>query len=334
MAVIRQLLAVSRPWNDGFTGQNVVVGVIDEGVNNHYPVIGGFGQPDTHRPGAAPITSHGSMCAADLLVAAPSVRLLDYLVFDRAGQGIDALPVWQAVLNQRRLNGTPHLTNNSYGFYTLPNPSLKTPATDPNHPVNRKIREVVAAGVACFFAAGNCGAPCPTAPCNNNTATPVPINGSNSLPEVITVAAVNSRRSRIGYSSQGPGNIFQRKPDLAGYSHFFGNFGPGRPGGLKDPFDSGTSAATPCVCGVGALLLSAFPNLTPAEMAVALTQTAVSIGQPGWDTDTGSGVVNAGAAYTRLRNGPQPGGETPPPSPPAGPAAPRPHASRSRRQPE
>src|SRR5262249_33216112 len=82
------------------------------------------------------------------------------------------------------------------------------------------------------------------------------------------------------------------------------NFGPGRPGGQDEPFDSGTSAATPCVCGVAAMLLSAFPNLTPAALADVLRQTAVNIGQPGWDADTGFGVVNAGAAYTQLRTAP------------------------------
>lgn len=307
--VIRQLLAVGRPWTDGFTGQNVVIGIIDEGVNNHYPVIGGFGRPGTHRPGGAPITSHGSMCAADVLVAAPSARLLDYPIF-AGNSGLDPLPTWQAVLNQRRLNGTPHLTNNSYGFYTIPPAFPPTPATDRNHPVNRKIREVVAAGVACFFAAGNCGSPCPTSLCNGGTRTPVRINGANSLPEVITVAAVNSQRTRIGYSSQGPGNFAAAKPDVSAYSHFFANFGPGRPGGLAQPYDNGTSAASPVACGVGAMLLSAFPNTSPAALAQALVQTAINIGQPGWDRDTGFGVINAGAAYSLLRNGPGGGGMT------------------------
>jgi subtilisin family serine protease len=305
IAVIRQLLAVSRPWADGFTGQNVIVGVLDEGINSRYPVIGGFARPNTFRPGGAPITSHGSMCAADALVAAPAARLLDYPIFDRAGNGLDPLPTWQAVLDQRRRTGTPHLTNNSYGFYTIPSPALRTPATDPNHPVNRMIRAVVASGIGCFFAAGNCGSPCPSRQCNNFTTTPVPINGSNSLGEVITVAAVNSRRSRIGYSSQGPGmaGFARQKPDVSGYSHFFANFGPGRPGGTAQPFDNGTSAATPVVTGVGALLLSAFPNLTPAQLARVLKGTAINLGQPGWDADTGFGVVNAGAAYIQLRTG-------------------------------
>lgn len=127
------------------------------------------------------------------------------------------------------------------------------------------------------------------------------IHASNSLAEVITVAAVNSRHERIGYSSQGPGMFEQRKPDIATYSHFFGNFGPDRPGGLAQPFDNGTSAATPVAAGVAALLMSAIPNLNAVNLRNALIQSAIDIGQPGFDFNTGYGVINAAAAYAILR---------------------------------
>jgi len=310
LSTIRELLAVGQPWKDGFSGQNTIVAIVDEGVNRFYPVIGGGATPAAPPPGSAPITSHGSMCAADVQVAAPFVRFLDYPIFDRTGRGLDPLPTWQMILNQRRLNGTPHLANNSYGFYSIPDASLNTAATDPNHPVNRAIRSVVAAGIACFFAAGNCGNPCPSLRCNNPsglaTPTAVPINGSNSLADVVTVAAVNSRRERIGYSSQGLGNFEPKKPDLAAYSHFFGNFGPGRPGGNQVPFDNGTSASTPVATGVAALLLSAFPNLLPSQLKDVLISAAINLGQPGWDADTGWGVISAGAAYANLRFAPVP----------------------------
>ncbi|MDP8927851.1 MAG: hypothetical protein M3O70_04525, partial [Actinomycetota bacterium] len=40
---IRSLLGVETIWNKGFRGQNVTVGIIDEGVNGTvYPVAGGF----------------------------------------------------------------------------------------------------------------------------------------------------------------------------------------------------------------------------------------------------------------------------------------------------
>jgi serine protease AprX len=305
---IRELLTVRAAWNEGFRGQNVVVGIIDDGVNGEvYPVTGGFSRRDSARqPGAAPITSHGSMCAADVLVAAPAARLYDYpfLGVPRSG---GALVMFQAVLEQRRRDGTPHLTNNSYGFVGVPDPASNPDHEihNPNHPLHRKIREVVAAGVTCVFAAGNCGVPCPSGQCHpSGTGPERSVHASHSLAEVITVAAVNAHHERIGYSSQGPGMFEAQKPDVAAYSHFFGNFGPGRPGGTAQPFDNGTSAASPVAAGVAALLLSAFPQAGPDTLKRTLIETACQIGRDiGWNRDYGHGIINAGMAYTALRHG-------------------------------
>lgn len=304
--VIRELLAVERIWRDGFRGQNMVVGIIDEGVNGQvYPVVGGFSQSNSVRPGTADITSHGSMCAADILIAAPAVKLYDYPFLGVPDSG-GALRMFQAVLEQRRKDGTPHITNNSYGFTGVP-PRQLFPGHeifDLNHPLHRKVREVVASGAPAFFAAGNCGESCPSGACHpSGIGSGKSIHASNSLAEVITVAAVNSRHERIGYSSQGPGMFETGKPDVAAYSHIFGNFGSGRPGGLAQPFDNGTSAATPVAAGVGALLMSAIPGLTPDKIKAALVQTAIDIGAPGFDQNTGHGVINAAAAYALLLRG-------------------------------
>ncbi len=308
---IRILLGVNRVWSDGFRGQNTVVGIIDEGVSGAaYPVIGGFSLPGSaRRPGSAPVSSHGSMCAADVLVGAPFTKLYDYPFLGVQNSG-GALTMFQAVLDQRRINGTPHLTNNSYGFVGIPSPvtSPNHEVHNINHPLHRKIREVVASGCPSFFAAGNCGVNCPSGACHSSGIGPNrSINGTSSLAEVITIAAVNSRHERIGYSSQGrsfPANgFFLDKPDLSSYSHFFGNFGPGRPaGGGVSSFDNGTSAATPVAAGVAALLLSAFPGLSPQRLKDALIRGAINLGEPGWDTETGHGVINAAATYVFLRN--------------------------------
>jgi subtilisin family serine protease len=264
---IRTLLGVDRVWRDGFRGQNIVVCIIDEGVNGmRYPVVGGFSRPNAQRPGTADITSHGSMCAADVLVAAPAAKLYDYPFLGILNSG-GALEMFQAALTQRRSDGTPHVLNNSWGFVAVPPqedaPNHEIWAID--HPLHRKVREVVSSGATVLFAAGNCGVDCPSANCRPSGIGPgKSIHGSSSLAEVITVAAVNSHHQRIGYSSQGPGMFEAAKPDVASYSHFFGNFGPGRPGGeTHSPFDNGTSCATPVASGVAALLLSAFPGLSP-----------------------------------------------------------------------
>lgn len=310
IAILRRLLGVEKIWSDGYRGQNIIVGIIDEGVNDgEYPVVGGFSRPNAgRRPGAAPIDSHGSMCAADVLVSAPAARIYDYpfLGVPRSG---GALQMFQAVLDQRRRDGTPHLTTNSYGFVGVPDANRfpNHEVHDTNHPVHRKVREVVGSGAPAFFAAGNCGQDCPSGRCQASGIGPGrSIHASNSLEEVISVAAVNAEHDRIGYSSQGPGMFFPQKPDVASYSHFFGNFGPGRPagGGVGD-FDNGTSAATPVAAGVGALLLSAFPNLTPQELKDTLVAEAASIGTGlGWNRDYGHGVISAAATYNALRNAP------------------------------
>jgi serine protease AprX len=96
--------------------------------------------------------------------------------------------------------------------------------------------------------------------------------------------------------------MFEReKPDVACYSHMFGNFGPGRPGGTQDQaFDNGTSAATPAACGVAALLMSAFLDTPPPRLKAALIHGAVRVGSERWDPGYGRGVVNAAAAYRAL----------------------------------
>ncbi|MBA2740891.1 MAG: S8 family serine peptidase [Actinobacteria bacterium] len=141
---------------------------------------------------------------------------------------------------------------------------------------------------------GTCGENCPSGACRSTGIGPGrSIHASNSLVEVITVAAVNSRHERIGYSSQGPGMFEREKPDLSAYSHLFANFGPGRPGGdTEAPFDNGTSAATPVAAGVAALLVGARPQTTPDQLRAALVEGATSDGS-GWRADFGRGVVNA-----------------------------------------
>jgi serine protease AprX len=305
VSTIRSLLGVRRLFFEGFLGQNIVVGILDEGVNGSvYPVVGGLRRPGAPAPGTAPITSHGSMCAADVLIAAPATRLYDYPFLGQPRSG-GALAMFNAVLDQRRLDGTPHLTSNSYGFTGVPrrDESPRHEVHDINHPLHRKVREVVASGAPCFYAAGNCGEQCPSGNCHVSGIGPGrSIHASNSLREVITIAAVNSRHERIGYSSQGPGMFDREKPDLACYSHIFANFGPGRPGGTAvEQFDNGTSAATPVACGVGALLLSAFPGATPAQLKDALRAGATRIETARWDPGYGKGIVNAAGAYHALR---------------------------------
>ena len=58
----------------------------------------------------------------------------------------------------------------------------------------------------------------------------------------------------------------------------------------------GTSAAAPHAAAIAALIKSAFPRLSPAQIRSALTSTALDIETPGWDSVSGIGIVMPGPA--------------------------------------
>ncbi len=70
-------------------------------------------------------------------------------------------------------------------------------------------------------------------------------------------------------------------------------------GGFGSPF-YGTSAAAPSAASVAALVKSANPSLTAAQIHTALTSTAVDIMSTGFDRDAGNGIVMAWEAINSL----------------------------------
>ena len=62
----------------------------------------------------------------------------------------------------------------------------------------------------------------------------------------------------------------------------------------------GTSASAPHAAALAALLLQANPTLTPTEVNVVLAFTATDMLTPGFDFDSGFGLVNAIAAYSAI----------------------------------
>lgn len=89
------------------------------------------------------------------------------------------------------------------------------------------------------------------------------------------------------------------KPDVAAPGNGTTSTAPG--GGYQS--FSGTSGATPHLAGVAALLLSANPDLTPAQVSMVMQTTAVEKGTPGKDNRYGAGRVDALAAHTLATSG-------------------------------
>ncbi len=114
-------------------------------------------------------------------------------------------------------------------------------------------------------------------------------------PSALTVGATNwSDDALEDYSSQGPTNDGRLKPEIAA------------PAGISSAAYGetwvGTSASTPHVSGAAALVLQAFPTMSPQEVADYLKSNAVDLGDNGPDNAFG---------YGRLWLGPPPSAAPP-----------------------
>ncbi len=94
------------------------------------------------------------------------------------------------------------------------------------------------------------------------------------------------------------GGVVRQKPDITAAD----GVSCAAPG--FNPF-YGTSAAAPHAAAIAALLKSAVPALTPAQVRTALVSTAIDIETPGTDRDTGAGIVMAHAALAAAGAVPQ-----------------------------
>ena len=139
------------------------------------------------------------------------------------------------------------------------------------------IAYAMADGAIVVAAAGNTG--------TNGVAVPA------RWPEVVAVGSIDSMGTPAPNTAVGP------QLDLAapGVS-ILSTIEPGAHG-LK----SGTSMATPFVSGTFALMRAAAPGIVARDLAPIVTETAVDISTPGFDTRTGFGRLDAAAAVREAR---------------------------------
>ncbi len=160
-----------------------------------------------------------------------------------------------------------------------------------------------AAGVVVIAAAGNEGSSSPSYPA--------------AYPGVVSVSAVGSNRGITSYSNFGatidiaaPGGSMGLDLTADGYPDGVLSTLIDDTAGLQPiyQFSEGTSMACPHVAGVAALLLSADPTLSPADVEMHLFDSAQDLGAPGRDDLYGHGLVDAFAALRELGGGAAPGG--------------------------
>jgi subtilisin family serine protease len=188
------------------------------------------------------------------------------------------------------------VVTNSWGMFSpqwdFPPGAPGNYSDNPSHPFNIIVASLEDAGADILFAAGNCGRDCPDGRCQFGAAPP--ISGANSHPRVLSIAGVDVKKARVGYSSQGPGRLDKNKPDLAAYTHFVGS-------GVY-PEDGGTSAACPVAAGVVAAVRSkrSATSLSPAALRSLIMKTAQDLGPKGFDYDYGWGVIDTAALLAAL----------------------------------
>ncbi|MEO0130017.1 MAG: S8 family serine peptidase [candidate division WOR-3 bacterium] len=316
-------------WALGYTGQGIVVGIIDTGVNyNHvdladhiwtdpnYPNHGWNFELNNNDP--MDVSGHGTHCAGSVASdgtagsqcgVAPDAQMLCCRVRTVADSTAEN-QVWQAMqfVVSPPLSPTHggDLITMSLGWRYAWSPRVAMWRTACNN--------VGAAGIVMIVAAGNergVDLPPYALRCPGSVPSPWrhPQNGATGAQSnVISIGATDINDAIASFSSPGP----VRWDTVTGYNDY--PYPPGltkpdvsAPGvnikscaynnntGYLDGWN-GTSMATPHVAGTVALMLQKNPYLSRREIDSILQVTAVDLGPSGKDNDFGAGRIDALAA--------------------------------------
>ena len=287
---IAQLMNASQVHKRGITGQGVKVAMIDTGFYHHpYFKEQGYNFLAVTAPDALDHTTdtngHGTGECANLFATAPGINFV----------GVKMENPTLAFKTATELN--PNVMTNSWGY------SVDRPSTSmPNwlKPLHLAVLDAVARGITVCFSAGN-----------GHFAFP------GSMPEVISVGGVvvNDRLdySATRYTSGFDSTWFPGRstPDVCGLCGTPPSADyivlPVESGAALEKSGgwgafSGTSASSPMVAGICALLKEANPGLTPDDIKNILKYTARDItagrnahgkqAEAGPDGATGFGLVD------------------------------------------
>lgn len=330
---------VEKTWKEGIEGQGVGIAVVDSGVDATNPSLGyrfpngeRFGserviqnvkvltvgelatseplgpdqlyienQPNTDTTGGHGTSVSGSAVgtgtASDgvYLGVAPKANIIGL------GAG-DTLVIFHIIASFNYILGHKdqyniRINSNSWG-----------PGNDdPADPINVATKKMHDAGIAVFFSAGNSGP------------GPGTIGGFKVHPWVIAIAASQYSKGLTRFSSRGFPNDPTRIPAVTapGENLIVTRAITGTTDTVLSPTDfgnvlpqyllqyttfGGTSGAAPMAAGVGALVLSANPSITPDQLKDLLKATADPM--PGYlPFQVGAGHINAGRAVERALTG-------------------------------
>jgi subtilisin family serine protease len=258
-------------------GANVLVAVIDTGIEETHPELAGSiaghynafpsqpFAPDTHATAVASIIA----ARRDMAGIAPDARILSAQAFT---QKLGTSPADG--------RGTSYRITLSLNWAMMKgariiNMSFSGPKSDDQ--LARMIAKGDQAGIIFIAAAGNDG---PQAP----PAFPA------AHPSVIAVTAIDEKNALYTHANVGD------YVDLAAPG--VGIMAAARDGAYD--LANGTSFAAPHVSAVAALILSKSPRMDRSKLLGLLRDTAADLGPPGPDVQFGAGCINALEALTRM----------------------------------
>lgn len=272
-------IAAPLAWEQTSGASNVVVAVLDSGVNAAHPDLTARLVPgydfvwDDNDP--TDDFGHGTAVAGVIAAAGNNGLGVAGVAFDARVMPVKVMNASGFAAYSTVAQGIRYAVDHGARVINLSLAGSAASAT-----LQDAVDYAWSHNVVIVAAAGNNGSDAPLYPaaCNN----------------VVAVAATTAGDSLASYSSYGnhlalaaPGdNIWTTTRDLTtGYAA-----------------ESGTSFASPVVAGVAALMLSANPALANGQVVSLLEQTADDLGPAGFDAAFGFGRVNAARAVEAAAN--------------------------------
>lgn len=253
------LTGAKKLHDEGLTGKDVRVAVIDSGIDENHSGFGGMvKKKEWYRHGRSLAEDdHGTHVAGTIHFMAPAAELYDYRVFGKTGKVGVTEAIRLAILEA--IKDDCHVINMSLGGPT-PSPGIE-----------KAIKEATSKGIVCVCAAGNGG---DGDPLTNEISYPA------SFPECLSIAAVSKKDGfpvarfsnsnfEVDYSGIGV-DVISMKP--------FGGFQK----------MSGTSMACPHVAGFVAAIMTNDKKSVRDRLTKEHTR---DIGVKGKDNSTGLGFV-------------------------------------------
>jgi subtilisin family serine protease len=314
------ILGADQLWREGFNGTGTTVAILDSGAWGEHPDLQnrliGFkdyiNNNDDMNPAdgiaAYDDNGHGTACAwnvagdgtasnGSLMGVAPGANLLIIKVLDSSGSGDDSI-IAQGI--EFAIQQDVDVISLSLGGTWQDQAFIVEPSL-------REIKNAITAGISVAVAAGNSGPAAFT------------INSPGVAEKAITVGSSFKDTGVVAFSSVGP--VLRTSSDPVGYTAKPDVVAPGYQivsgrGNNVDDIEypsynvsqygnyytrwSGTSASTPMVAGLIALLTQKHLALTPIEAKAALMSSATNLGDD--PMSQGWGLANVSRASELLTN--------------------------------